>query len=58
MHFIDKATALYRAEAETPLGHIGRGGLIHIETQAEVSLPLLMGQQGDNSGKEHRGSRI
>lgn len=27
MHFIDKATALYRAEAETPSGqgHIGEG---------------------------------
>lgn len=57
MHFIDKATALYRAEAETPSGqgHIGGGGVIHIETQAQVSLILLMGQQGDNSEKEGRG---
>lgn len=57
MHFIDKATALYRAEAETPSsqGHIGGGGVIHIETQAQVSLIFLMGQQGDNSEKEGRG---
>lgn len=34
---------------------LGAGGLIHIETQAEVSLILLMGQQGDNPWKEGRG---
>lgn len=42
MHFIDKATALYKAEAETPSGqgHMAGGAhLIHIETQAEVPPP-------------------
>lgn len=34
---------------------LGVGVLIHIETQAEVSLTLLMGQWGDNPGKGGRG---
>lgn len=62
-HYKDKCTLLIRQQHYTGLRQtpqvaratLGAGGLIHIETQAEVSLILLMGQQGDNPWKEGRG---
>lgn len=59
-HYKDKCTLLIRQQHYTGLRQtpqvaratLGAGGLIHIETQAEVSLILLMGQQGDNHGRK------
>lgn len=57
MHFIDKATALegMRQRPHLARATLGVGVLIHIETQAGLSLTLLRGQWVTTQGREAGG---